>query len=118
MCHVYQQAPTFSLTLCFGRVYFPLYSDREDKKRAKFPKAEARLHERYKQRRQRALPVSGHWLRSGMRKILREMLPNDPAAQKFVASRKWLKRFCTRWAISKRKKTNVKKLRFVRVFAA
>jgi Tc5 transposase DNA-binding domain len=89
------------------------YADAAAKARAKFPRAEVKVYKLYRERRARGLPVSGHWLRARLRSTVKSTYPNNPAAQKFKASRKYLMLFCRRHQLARRKKTNCKHLRFV-----
>jgi hypothetical protein len=91
----------------------PIYAELARRKLAKYPRAEAKVHKQYLERRARGLPVSGHWLRSRLRGAVRNLYPQVPAAQKFKASRKYLMLFCRRHQMVKRKRTNCKRLRCV-----
>ena len=71
------------------------------------------MYAAFRRRRDRGLPANGYWLRVQMRATVRRLYPNDPAVQKFKASRKFLMLFARRHNLSKRKKTNCKQLRYV-----
>lgn len=90
-----------------------IYAGLARRKLAKYPRAEAKVHKQYLERRARGLPVSAHWLRSRLRGAVRNLYPQVPAAQTFKASRKYLMLFCRRHQIVKRRRTNCKRLRFV-----
>lgn len=85
-----------------------------DKKRAalklgsvrppRFPKAEAELEVRFKERRRGGRRVTSRWLVTTMRQLGKEMYPG----LKFVASYGWLHRCCHRLGIAMRTKSNCK----------
>jgi hypothetical protein len=71
----------------------------------RFPRAEAELAVRFKERRRRGRRVSERWLYSTMRQLVREMYPTAT----FGASRGWLFRCCHRLGIAVRAKSNCKR---------
>lgn len=71
---------------------------------ARFPKAEAELEVRFKERRRGGRRVTGRWLVTTIVQLVKEMYPGS----KFVASRGWLHRCCHRLGIAMRTKSNCK----------
>lgn len=77
--------------------------------RRKFAAAEAALHKLYKEKRSRGLRVNSHFLRLNMKKLVREIYGEAPAAE-FKASKYWLVGFAKHYNMSTRKKTNKKNM--------
>ena len=77
--------------------------------RGMFPAQEKKLYEMYKQRRHKGMPVHYKWLTAKMLILMRIEKPRkyDPNKHKFTNS--WCARFCKRWNISRRRRTNTKK---------
>ena len=74
-----------------------------------FSAQEKKLYEMYKQRRHKGMPVHYKWLTAKMLILMRIEKPRkyDPNKHKFQNS--WCARFCKRWNISRRRRTNTKK---------
>lgn len=75
----------------------------------KYAAAEAELHKLYREKRQRGLKISAHWLRINMKRIVRSMY-GDEAALHFKASPVWLFKFTNHYNMSLRKRTNKKNM--------
>ena len=72
-----------------------------------FAAAEAEVHAIYREKRDKGLPTTGHYLRVTMKKTLRKHYGSD-AADSFKASRCWLSGFTRYFEMSLRRKTNKK----------
>jgi hypothetical protein len=62
----------------------------------------------YRAKRQMNVAVSTRWLKARMKALVRVHHPGDPHAEQFSASANWRYRFCKRFNLSYRKKTNSK----------
>jgi len=71
----------------------------------RFPRAEAELATRFKERRSLGRRVSERWFFTTMAQLVRDMYPGTP----FTASRGWLFRCCHRLGVSHRAKSNCKR---------
>ena len=76
------------------------------RKKGLYPDMEKTLHEKFKARRARGRKVSGRWLSAMARQIMRVLHPDK--ACEYKCSYSWLRRFCKRFKISMRRKTNGK----------
>ena len=97
--------------------------DKESRKKGKYLGMERNLYAKYRERRARGRKCSPKWFVHTARYIMRTEYPNDAA--NFKGSNGWRRRFCSRFTIVRRKKTNVKnktweetKPRLQRYFAA
>jgi hypothetical protein len=77
-------------------------------KPARFPRAEAELQVKFKERRRVGRRVTCRWLVATMTQLVQEMYKDHPG-RKFIASHGWLLRCCRRLKIGMRTKTNCKK---------
>ena len=77
-------------------------------RREKFHAMEVILHKKFLERRADGWRVSYAWITTNMNLLCKEHLPPgyDPDIHKFGTA--WVRRFCKRWNISLRKKSNAK----------
>ena len=70
---------------------------------------EEKLYEMFKRRRSKGMPVSWNWLRAKMLVLMRIEKPAHYLPEKHKFRHGWAYRFCKRWKISRRRRTNTKK---------
>ena len=81
----------------------------EPKKRGRFPEQERILYGMFKDRRSKGMPVKGTWLRARMLFLLKTQQPDKFDPGKIKIGTGWLHRYCKRWKLSRRRRTNNKK---------
>ena len=84
---------------------------RSRKQRGKFAAAEQAVYDQFLAARKEGKRVGPRWLKQCARREVARMYlgtPLEVEAKKFGAKRGWLSRFCSRWSLSLRRKTNVK----------
>ena len=78
------------------------------KGRGLFHEIEEELFNKFLNRRELGFRVSYAWIKAQMRILMRKRNPNgyDPSKHKFKDN--WVRKFCIRWGISLRRKSNTK----------
>ena len=78
------------------------------KRKGLFPEIEQELYNKFLGRRARGFRVSYDWLSAQMRVLMKKRNPNgyNPSKHKFKTT--WVRRFCIRWNVSLRRKSNTK----------
>ena len=87
------------------------HDQRDRKQRGKFAVAEKEVYEQFCEARKRGKRVGPRWLSQCARREVAKTYrgtPFEEEAKQFGAKRGWLQRFCARWKLSLRRKTNVK----------
>jgi len=87
-------------------------NQRDRKCKGKFAEAEAEVFKQFKEARKQGKRVGPRWLTQCARREVRKRYIGtgfEETAKSFGAKRGWLSRFCRRWKISLRRKTNVKR---------
>ena len=79
---------------------------RRYKQKGKYHEQEVKLNQRFAERRAKNHRVTGRWIKSTMKHIIREDLPDLDTSNKFKD--KWLQGFCKRFRISWQRRTNKK----------
>lgn len=82
---------------------------RKRAKRGKFHAAEEAVFKKFKSERKRSRRIGPRWIRRTMLQEVRAMADPPTGAGLFKAKRGWLRRFCARFRIALRRKSNVKK---------
>eukprot|EP00112_Aurelia_sp_Birch-Aquarium-sp1_P024456 Seg7753.1 transcript_id=Seg7753.1/GoldUCD/mRNA.D3Y31 product="hypothetical protein" protein_id=Seg7753.1/GoldUCD/D3Y31 len=74
-----------------------------------YPLAESSLLSEFRDRRKQGVKVNGKWFRIKMKKHIKNHY-GEEGADRFKASKNWLRRFCARNGVSLRRPTNKKKI--------
>ena len=85
---------------------------RDRKQKGRFQKAVADVFDQFNAARAKGQRVGPRWITQCVRREVRKAYTGTPLAEEaksFCAKRGWLCRFCRRWKISLRRKTNVKR---------
>ena len=88
------------------------HKQRDRKQKGRFQKAEAEVYDQFKAARAEGQRVGPRWITQCARREVRKAYTGTPLgeeAKSFSAKRGWLCRFCRRWKIALRRKTNVKR---------
>ena len=87
------------------------------KQLGRFARAEEIVHEQNVHHRKQGRPIGPKFLRQAMRREVQKIAADDQcdmkvriAARAFRGGSTWLQRFCRRWGMCLRRKTNVKKI--------
>ena len=87
------------------------------KQLGRFARAEEIVHEQFVHHRKQGRPIGPKFLRQAMRREVQKIAADDQcdmkvriAARAFRGGSTWLQRFCRRWGMCLRRKTNVKKI--------
>ena len=83
-------------------------SSRQRKKQGRFHELEVKLHVEFKLKRSKGQKVGPRWIKQFMRKEVRKL--TSIQAKVFKGGYGWLRRFCKRWNIVMRRKSNVKRV--------
>ena len=85
---------------------------RDRKQKGRFNLAEAEVFKQFKAARAKGQRVGPRWICQCARREVHKCYEGTPLAElakTFAAKQGWLRRFCSRWSISLRRKTNVKR---------
>ena len=81
---------------------------KNNRSKAWFPRAEQELHKLFRAKRKRGLKVSTLWLCVTMSGLTKQLYPEDPRAETFTPSWRFMGKWAKKWRVATRRRSNSK----------